>query len=938
MGINQWKQVMALMLSLVLAGTSICYTDVQVKAQSANGRIARFTFDDMDTGFLGDNAMAVNSGTAQLSSDAVAGNALYFDGQGSNYLTITDTEGASLLTGSSALSISYWSKITAAARDVDRAFYMAPDDNAQTYQNETCLGIKDSDSVVTAERYKNTGKLPANAIAAEKITGWKHITVVFDEVQTKIYVNGVCISAEASAYALTDILGENSVFYIGKANWDTGRFFLGLIDEVSVYNYALTETEIKDIYTQGAGFLDEKSARMVMDMIGYIGAVNYDSMSQTMINLARGAYDALTETQKAKVTNYAVLTDAENTYNGLAAAYVTELIAAIGEVTEEDVSRYAIEDARMAYDALTDAQKSRMASEQMTFLENAENTYYTMITDAKTAEKICQVIRQISAIGDIRPDEVCENRILSAEAAYEALTAEQQDLVSNYSTMQNARLDYAYGLQSEKEKADAKAAQEVMNCINRIGNVNTGEVCKAKIETAENAYNALDAEQQIFVTNKDILDAAVMTYAQLKAEEDVAKEQAAAVQAAKDAAAAKAVDEQILSIGEVTAGVDSLTKIETAKLAYANLTDAQKALVENKAILDAAEAKYIELKAQEEAKRLEAEKQAAAEQAAREQAQKDNKAAQAVILQISSIGTVDTSTDCKVKIDVAKLLYTNLTDAQKKLVTNKDILDAAELRYTELKAIEDAQKEEAQAQQAAKEQAQKDAEKAKQEEKAAEEAAKAEKEAAQAGTQSAEETGQTIITANTDKKDIAGSTFAAFRLQAKEGKKSVKLSWNKIEGAEGYIIYGGLCGKKMKLIKEVSASKKSLKIKNLKKGKYYKYMLVACKTICGEKRTFVTSKTVHVCTKDGKFGNPTGISCNTKKITLKTGRNFKIKPTLKYKMNIKTHVAKFRYESANPSVATVSSKGKVKGIAKGECYVYVYTQNGIYKRIKVKVT
>ena len=51
---------------------------------------------------------------------------------------------------------------------------------------------------------------------------------------------------------------------------------------------------------------------------------------------------------------------------------------------------------------------------------------------------------------------------------------------------------------------------------------------------------------------------------------------------------------------------------------------------------------------------------------------------------------------------------------------------------------------------------------------------------------------------------------------------------------------------------------------------------------------------------------------------------------------MKRHVA-VRYESSNKKIATVSSKGVVKAKKKGNCYVYAYAQNGIYKRVKIVV-
>lgn len=42
-------------------------------------------------------------------------------------------------------------------------------------------------------------------------------------------------------------------------------------------------------------------------------------------------------------------------------------------------------------------------------------------------------------------------------------------------------------------------------------------------------------------------------------------------------------------------------------------------------------------------------------------------------------------------------------------------------------------------------------------------------------------------------------------------------------------------------------------------------------------------------------------------------------------------------ESSDKSIATVNQKGKITALAKGSCYVYAYAQNGVYKKIKVKV-
>ena len=50
-----------------------------------------------------------------------------------------------------------------------------------------------------------------------------------------------------------------------------------------------------------------------------------------------------------------------------------------------------------------------------------------------------------------------------------------------------------------------------------------------------------------------------------------------------------------------------------------------------------------------------------------------------------------------------------------------------------------------------------------------------------------------------------------------------------------------------------------------------------------------------------------------------------------------SHAAKLRYLSTDTNVATVSKKGKIKGVKAGTCYVYAYAQNGIGKTIIVIV-
>ena len=142
----------------------------------------------------------------------------------------------------------------------------------------------------------------------------------------------------------------------------------------------------------------------------------------------------------------------------------------------------------------------------------------------------------------------------------------------------------------------------------------------------------------------------------------------------------------------------------------------------------------------------------------------------------------------------------------------------------------------------------------------------------------------------------------------------------------------------MACIKDIKKGKAtSYTVKKLKKNTYYKYIVVAYKKTSSGNKVITTSKSIHAATLGGAKGNPTGLKLKKSKFTIKKGKSVKIKATLCKKNKVNTHIAKFRYESLNNKVATVDKKGKIKAKKKGTTTILVYTQNGICKKVKVKV-
>ncbi len=292
----------------------------------------------------------------------------------------------------------------------------------------------------------------------------------------------------------------------------------------------------------------------------------------------------------------------------------------------------------------------------------------------------------------------------------------------------------------------------------------------------------------------------------------------------------------------------------------------------------------------------------------------NQKAAQAVIDQINAIGTVALTAESKTKIEQARAAYNALTAEQKAFVTNAAVLSAAEAEYQLISA---------QTQTPADDKG--------------------------TVTQPTAPTKESILENNPGlpkgtAEESKNSTFAALSARVtKSTNTSNKIQWAKVKNADGYVVFGNLCNSgKKKYAFEVLAiieknSTTSYTHKKLKKGTYYKYMVQAYKMVDGKTQILATSKSLHAATTGGKYGNVGSLKLNKTKVTLKPGKKFTLKVTEKKVYKKFQRHRKVAFESGNTKIATVSSKGVITAKKKGTCYIYVYAQNGVYKKVKVTV-
>ena len=457
-------------------------------------------------------------------------------------------------------------------------------------------------------------------------------------------------------------------------------------DQAGVSNYSVLQAAETAYNNQKQAGVDN-----VKGLINAIGTVTLDS--EDAITTARTAYNALTNEQKALVSNYQTLEAAETRLAELKAAKanadeVVSLINQIGEVSYPD-SGDVIKVARDAYDTLTNDDERGFVTNYSTL--TAAETRYQQLKEAKEAADPVNAL--IDAIGEVKyPDS--KAAIDEARAAYNALENDDQRSFAHLSILEAAESAYA--------ALRTNAINNTKDLIDAIGTVSYPESGDA-IKAARDAYDALLGADKSEITNYGTLTTAEETYKTLK-----------------DQAEASVVKELINAIGEVSYP-DSNNAIKAAREAYDALSSDAKAHVDNLGVLTAAE---TEFEAKREAaiahvedlidaigtvsypgskEALDAARTAYDALLGEDKVSVSNyetlstaettydnlkqAGVDAVINSINGIGNVEYTQESKDKIDAARAAYDALTEEQKALVTNYSTLTHDEEVYDHVQEV-----------------------------------------------------------------------------------------------------------------------------------------------------------------------------------------------------------------------------------------------------------
>jgi PKD repeat protein len=202
---------------------------------STAGLVAAYGFDETSGTQVLDATGNGNHGTlsnATRTSQAKFGSALSFSGSNS-LVTVSDSSSLDLTSGMTLSAWVYptswasgWKTVILKERSGGLAY--ALDSNSDAGLPNSTLSIGGYDRQLSAGNH-----LPSNT--------WTHLAATYDGTRQRLYVNGVQVGSRAQTGTLA--VSASPLRIGGNTVW-ANEYFQGLIDEVRIYNRALTQAEI----------------------------------------------------------------------------------------------------------------------------------------------------------------------------------------------------------------------------------------------------------------------------------------------------------------------------------------------------------------------------------------------------------------------------------------------------------------------------------------------------------------------------------------------------------------------------------------------------------------------------------------------------------------------------------------------------------------------
>ena len=206
--------------------------------------IALWKFDEAEgseaADSSGNNIVGILIGNPQWQpAGGKVGGALEFDGV-DDYIDFGSDANLNI---ANAVTIAAWIKLSGSAEDqkiVSNQDNVAGGYKFGVYSNKIELEIRDSGNSATTNRYVDGGTVLQPGV-------WYHVMGIYSQDNyIRTYVNGNLDRELSTVGVLAPTTGT---IKIGREPFMDAYFFNGLIDELSIYNYALSDADIAAVYS-----------------------------------------------------------------------------------------------------------------------------------------------------------------------------------------------------------------------------------------------------------------------------------------------------------------------------------------------------------------------------------------------------------------------------------------------------------------------------------------------------------------------------------------------------------------------------------------------------------------------------------------------------------------------------------------------------------------
>lgn len=279
-----------------LIGVLLAATMLPANASISDGLVGYWSFDNCDAQ---DGSGNGNNGTVHGSpvcTSGSSGSAYRFNGT-TDYIVVPNASSFP----SSAITTSFWinregNTINGRWENIlskEYSFQNYAETGSSNCTNCVSFGLWKGSSGIWSANYTSSNSLAA--------TGWIHFTFTFDNTTrvAKSYINGVLVATVNESDSSTYVRTSSNSLYIGRNGSAAVYYLKGLLDEVRVYNRALSDTEIQQLYSNNSCSTTDTTAAYNQ---GYAAAQAACQTNPSSCGITAGtsstnaAYDPLTNT------------------------------------------------------------------------------------------------------------------------------------------------------------------------------------------------------------------------------------------------------------------------------------------------------------------------------------------------------------------------------------------------------------------------------------------------------------------------------------------------------------------------------------------------------------------------------------------------------------------------------------------------------------------